>query len=118
MRALSRIALASALTIGLGGAAMANTATINMDNGNGHVAKGTTHTSMQTRTTHRRIVTLRRMHRGHRWTMHRGWRRYGYPMYGYGYGSSWAPARSGISSSYSGNVTETMGTSGSAGVNN
>lgn len=117
MHSISRIALATALAIGLGSAAMANTGKINMDEGNGQQVKQVTHTSMHTRTLHRRHAALR--HRGHRWAMRRHFRGYGYaPMYGYGYGYGYGSSWGGASSSYSGNATETLGTSGSTGVNN
>jgi|SRR3954451_2790221 hypothetical protein len=95
MRVLTPFALAGALVIGLTGATMANTTRIDMDNGSGAVVKRTTHATIHKRTTHRRVVNMRRSHRAHRWAMHRAWRGYGYaaPMYGYAYGSS-APAQS------------------------
>ena len=122
MRILSAAAVAGALVIGLGGAAMANTAKIDMDNGNGRTVERTTHASMHQRMMDRRhAATMRNAHRRHlamlRHRHHRGWRGYGYaaPMYGYGYGSSnglgWA------SQSYNGNSTETPSMSGSMGVN-
>jgi hypothetical protein len=109
--------MAAALVLGLGGVAMANTTTTTTDQGKDHMVKRVTHVSTHQRVMHRRHTVVRHTvvrHRGHRWAMRRHFRGFGAPMYGYG---SSAPARSSISSSYTGNVTESLGTSRSDGVN-